>query len=170
MVAARTGLLPLDATLGGGLPTGITEITGGPSTGKTALAGQIIAHNQRAGKVVGIVAAERIDPDYFYNLGITLEYLPVLPIWEIIPFLKTFKNSLVVVDSLSALQPDIDSDENWNEHALNLLTQINNALRPKGCLSPEVHPSSEHQEEHPGATSSVPRVGVVHGSWGPSDN
>lgn len=89
--------------------------------------------------MVGIVAAERIDPDYFNNLGVVLEYLPVLPIWEVTSFLRHFKNSMVVVDSLSAIQPDIESDENWNEHVFSLLKTVNDALRPGNSLVVVTH-------------------------------
>jgi hypothetical protein len=84
----------------------LTEIFGVPSTGKTALIGQITAHNQRRENFcVAVLPSEVMDQDYFSNLGVSLDSLPVLGRKDISSFLRDFENSLLVIDSLTALVP-----------------------------------------------------------------
>jgi hypothetical protein len=67
-----TGIVSLDAALGGGLPRGrVVELTGRRSTGRTGLACAIAAHATRQGTVVGWVdPADALDPDTMVATGI----------------------------------------------------------------------------------------------------
>jgi RecA/RadA recombinase len=69
-----TGLGPLDAALGGGLPRGrITELAGACSTGRTGLACAIAGRTTRAGETIAWVDPEdALDPEAAAAAGIDL--------------------------------------------------------------------------------------------------
>lgn len=130
--AARTGVPSLDLNLGGGLPTGITEIFGSDSSGKTALVGQIAAHNQRAGRQVAWVASEKIDPSYLDRLGVIRKYLPIIPATDVSEFLRAFDRAVVVLDSLTAVRlPDV---VDWNAFVYEYLLGLRRGIRPGQCV------------------------------------
>lgn len=70
-----TGLPPLDALLGGGLPRGrLSEIAGKPGAGRTALACAIAAAATARGEIVGWVDPEdALDPETAATAGLHLE-------------------------------------------------------------------------------------------------
>jgi len=70
-----TRLAPLDDLLDGGLPRGrLSELAGGRSTGRTALACAIAAGATRAGEIVGWIDPEdALDPDAAAAAGLVLE-------------------------------------------------------------------------------------------------
>lgn len=105
-LCVQSGIVSLDTILGGGFPFGFVEISGEPSTGKTALAAHIVAYQQRTGKCgIGWVRSEQLDKDYLRRLGVDLDDLPLLDPHVVPEFLRDFDRALVVVDSLSALSP-----------------------------------------------------------------
>lgn len=108
-----TGVLSLDVALGGGLPLNQwTEILGHESTGKTALALKIIAHQQaRDPEYFAVwVAAESLQEEYAESLGVDLGRVLVVysngmeEVYEIILKLAEERAfDAVVIDSLPAL-------------------------------------------------------------------
>jgi recombination protein RecA len=72
-----SGVAELDALLGGGIPRGgITEITGGSSTGKTTLAFSFLARLTAKGGVCAWVdVQDALDPETAAAHGVCLERL-----------------------------------------------------------------------------------------------
>src|SRR5213080_3033707 len=70
-----TGLAPLDAALGGGLPRGrISELAGARSTGRTGLASAIAANATRAGETIAWIDPEdAFDPETVAGAGIIFD-------------------------------------------------------------------------------------------------
>lgn len=69
-----TGVAPLDELLGGGLPRGhVSEIVGGPSSGRTALLHALLASATRRGEVAAVVdLADALDPPSLARAGVDL--------------------------------------------------------------------------------------------------
>lgn len=70
-----TGCLPLDAILGGGLPTGrITEIYGDQSSGKSLIAAQVAAVAQQEGHIVLYIDTESaVSIDIVKQVGVDID-------------------------------------------------------------------------------------------------
>lgn len=130
-IAAQTGIISLDLQLGGGFAPGLIEVYGKPSVGKTALAGQVIAHNQRRKDfAVALLPSEYVDTAYLRNLGVDLASLPVLKLDEVELFFQAFNKALVVIDSITSL---ISSDDN-NAALFDLLEQFKSYMAPEHCI------------------------------------
>jgi hypothetical protein len=69
-----TGIAALDELLGGGLPRGhLSEIAGGPSSGRTALLHALLASATRRGEVAAVVdVADALDPPSLARAGADL--------------------------------------------------------------------------------------------------
>jgi hypothetical protein len=69
-----SGIAPLDALLGGGLPRGhLSEIVGGPSSGRTALLHALLASATRRGEVTAVVdLGDALDPPSLARAGADL--------------------------------------------------------------------------------------------------
>jgi recombination protein RecA len=116
--AIATGFAALDSALGGGgLPRGrIVELFGPPSSGKTTLALQVVAHLQKNGATAGWIDAEHtFDPSYASALGVTIERLPVAQPDSAEQALEIARQlalsgavDLLVVDSAAALVPRLE--------------------------------------------------------------
>lgn len=74
---APTGVAPVDALLGGGLPVGaISELIGQPSSGRTSLAHSFIAHRMGSDQVCAWVDAhDAFDPESAAACGVQLHRL-----------------------------------------------------------------------------------------------
>jgi hypothetical protein len=70
-----TGIAPLDGLLGGGWPRGhVSEIAGGPSSGRTALLHAALAAATRCGEVVALIdVPDTLDPTSLARAGAALE-------------------------------------------------------------------------------------------------
>ncbi|MEM6971948.1 MAG: recombinase RecA [Pseudomonadota bacterium] len=113
--ATSTGSLGLDIALGiGGVPKGrIIEIYGPESSGKTTLALQTVAEEQKKGGICAFVDAEHaLDPVYAKKLGVDVDNLLIsqpdageqaLEITDTL--VRSGAVSMVVVDSVAALTP-----------------------------------------------------------------
>jgi len=130
--ALRTGILSLDMALGGGLASGIVELHGDESTGKTALLGYLIGAAQRRQFATALCPTEYLDIPYLEDLGVDPKLLAIIrgSIGSVQPLARDFLCSdfrLLAVDSLTALRPADESYENWNEevfHFLSLLSSV----------------------------------------------
>ena len=115
-----SGCLSLDIALGvGGYPRGrIIEIYGPESSGKTTFALQAIAEHQKAGGRAAFIDAEHaLDPVYAERLGVNIDELllsqpdtgeQALEICEAL--VRSEALSIVVIDSVAALVPEIDGE------------------------------------------------------------
>jgi hypothetical protein len=70
-----TGIAPLDALLDGGLPRGyLSEIVGGPSSGRTTLLHALLASATRRGEVAAVIdPLDTLDPPSLARAGVDLE-------------------------------------------------------------------------------------------------
>lgn len=124
-VSTSTGVVSLDGALGGGLPSGATEIYGPASSGKTSLLFEIIATAQRSGWVAALCPSEYLDIPYMRHLGVDLNSLVLLTgntgEWILdgaIQFIETHEGLangvLLAIDSATGLRPENDEFGNWN--------------------------------------------------------
>jgi RecA/RadA recombinase len=125
-VATQTGIISLDLCLGGGLSSGVTEIYGEESVGKTGVIGRVIARSQQLGKWVMLCSSEFLDIPYLQRMGVDMENLAVArgPMEYMQEMAARFLESpgrVVAVDSLSAMQPLNVDPQSWNEAAYDLL-------------------------------------------------
>jgi recombination protein RecA len=118
-VACRTGVLSLDAALGGGFPSGAIEVFGEESVGKTTLIGHTIARAQDDEKDVILAPSEYLDLPYLKNLGVDLDKLLILTgsgeryLEAMLSLLSQKKNLILIVDSATAIRPEVDEYDNW---------------------------------------------------------
>ena len=135
-----TGSLTLDMALGiGGYPKGrIIEIYGPESSGKTTLTLHAIAEVQKQGGTAAFIDAEHaIDPVYAKNLGVNIDELILsqpdsgeqgLEIAETL--VRSGAIDLVVVDSVSALVPQVELDGEMADQQMGLQARLmSKALR-----------------------------------------
>lgn len=128
----RTGVPPLDETLGGGLPEGrIIEIYGPESSGKTTLALHCLANAQKEGDIAFLDMEHALDPDYAQTLGVDTDKMyfaqpscaeEVLEITEML--LKTEKFKMIVIDSVAAMVPKAELDGDMGEMKMGLHARL----------------------------------------------
>ena len=113
-----TGFPALDRTLGaGGFPRGaISELLGPPSSGKTTLALQWVAHLQASALTAAWIDADHtFDPAYAASLGVAIKGLPLACPQSAEEALEITRSLVlsgavdaVVIDSAAALTPQIE--------------------------------------------------------------
>ena len=134
-LSSSTGIISLDFMLGGGLPSGVTEISGEESTGKTTLLATIAAAAQSRGFMVGLCQTEYWDPRLWGDLGVDLADLLMLPTGteDLMRLLGDFlpePRSMVLVDSLTSLRP---LDAFWGQVVLEFVERARNCLGDESC-------------------------------------
>src|SRR5205809_5248944 len=129
-----TGSISFDAALGiGGFPRGrVVEIFWPESSGKTTVALQVIAQEQKAGGMAAFVDAEHaLDAQYAQKLGVELENLLVsqpdngeqaLEIVEVL--VRSNSVDVVVVDSVAALVPKAEIEGEMGEAEMGLQARL----------------------------------------------
>lgn len=132
--AIPTGSLALDCALGvGGYPKGrIIEIFGPESSGKSTLCLHAVAESQKQGGVCAYIDAEHaIDPLYAQNLGVDIDNLILsqpdsgeqgLAIAETL--IRSKAVSLVIVDSVAALVPQVELDGEMGDNSVGLQARM----------------------------------------------
>ena len=142
-----SGSLAINKALGiGGWPKGrIIEIYGPESSGKTTIALHAIAEVQKQGGIAAFIDAEHsIDPIYAKNLGIDIDKLILSQpdsgeqALEIVDCLaKTGAIDLIVVDSVAALVPEAELQEEMKDQVIGAQARLmSKALRKiTGSLS-----------------------------------
>src|SRR5215216_3559872 len=138
--AIPTGAISIDFALGvGGVPRGrVVEIFGPESSGKTALALQVIAEAQKLGGMAAFVDAEHaLDAAYAQKLGVDVDNLLVsqpdngeqaLEIVEVL--IRSGGVDVVVVDSVAALVPKAEIEGEMGEAQMGLQARLmSQALR-----------------------------------------
>jgi len=129
-----TGILPLDIALGvGGIPRGrIIEVYGPESSGKTTVTLHMIAEAQKAGGIAAFIDAEHaLDPEYAKRLGVNIEELLISQpdtgeqALEIVDALvHSGAVDLIVVDSVAALVPKSEIDEDMGSSHVGLQARL----------------------------------------------
>ena len=128
-----SGFPSLDAALGGGFPRrGMVELFGPPSSGKTTLALQAVAHLQKDAMGAAWIDADgTFDPAWASALGVDIARLAVArPAWaeqalEIArQLVLTGAVDLVVIDSAAALVPKLELDTPLGESGPGLQSRI----------------------------------------------
>jgi recombination protein RecA len=139
-MSTSTGIIRLDAALGGRLPTGAVEIYGEASTGKTTLLYEIIATAQKSGMQVALCPTEYLDIPYMGVFGIDLDSLVLITgnsgegvLGSALEFLDR-PNSLVALDSATNLRPSVDSPGRWIWMLDTFLEQALHKLHPGSCV------------------------------------
>jgi recombination protein RecA len=128
-----TGFAALDRALAGGLPRGcITELFGGPSSGKTTPALLAVACAQRNGLSAAWIDAERsFDPAYALHRDVNLERLPVArpdTAEESLEIARQLAASggidLLTLDSAAALTPALELEIGLGDGSVGLQSRI----------------------------------------------
>lgn len=139
-IGAQTGILSLDLALGGGLASGLVEISGKDSVGKTALLGRIIAETQSNGRPVALVVGDYLDIPYLENLGVYGEDLVLFksadPDLEelMVGFLNHAPKAVLTIDSLNGIRPEVEDPGAWNELMLYLLDKLRQSMPVDACM------------------------------------
>lgn len=134
----KTGLLPLDEILGGGLPYGrITLVKGDESSGKTLLCQYIFKAAQAEGLPCAFVDVEQtFDPDWFQLTGVDVSKLIVsVPgggedALDTVCALVEAGVKVVALDSIAALVPVFEAEELVSKNTMGAQARLlNKGLR-----------------------------------------
>lgn len=128
-----SGSMGVDIALGGGLPRGrIVEIYGPEASGKTTMTLHAIAEAQRLGGMAAFIDAEHaLDPEYATALGVNMEDLVISQPnsgEEALEIAQTLVKSnafdVIVVDSVAALVPQVEIDNEMGKHQPGLQAKL----------------------------------------------
>jgi recombination protein RecA len=169
-----TGLLAVDAALGGGwVANQFNGIIGEYSSGKSAIAMASIAYNQALdpGFTAVWVAAEEFVGDWAEANGMDLSRLLLIEsnvmeeVYEtVLKLLETHEVDLIVIDSLPALVPKSEDEKDVEEFTIGLGARINNKFFRKGHKSTK---RSLVEEQRPCTVVLINQwreaIGVMHG-------
>lgn len=117
----------------GGLPDGrIIEIFGPESSGKTTIALEFIAEEQKAGNLAAFVDAEHaLDPNYAAKLGVDVNLLQVAQpdsgeqaLETVEALVRSRAVSIVVIDSVAALVPQAELDGEMGDAHMGLQARL----------------------------------------------
>lgn len=128
-----TGIMRLDAAIGGGIPRGrITELYGKEAGGKTTLALHTVARAQRAGLNVAYLDMEQtLDPTYMATLGVNWDALILSQpdyaeqVFEVMEKLATTGEvGLIVVDSVAAMSPRQEAEGDYGDANVGSIARV----------------------------------------------
>jgi recombination protein RecA len=128
-----TGVMKLDAAIGGGIPRGrITEIWGPEGSGKTTVALHTVARAQRAGLNVAYLDMEQaLDPSYMKTLGVDWDSLILSQpdtaeqVFEVMDKLaSTGDVALIVVDSVAAMSPRQEAEGDYGDANVGSIARV----------------------------------------------
>lgn len=135
-LALRTEIASLDSGLGGGLISGVAEVFGEESVGKTALTGAMMRAAQNQGKLVVLVAGEYLDGPYLQMMGVDLwNVITVRGRWatpvlkSVAGLLESQDNVSLFIDSATALRPSDDYPGAWMKTMYEWVSDLPNVLR-----------------------------------------
>lgn len=120
--STSSGVVSLDAALGGCLPSGAVEIYGGPSSGKTTLVNEIIATAQKSDMLVALCPSEYLDIPYMRGHGVDLNSLILITgncgedvLEGALDFFAAHRDAptVLAIDSATSLRPEHDDPGNW---------------------------------------------------------
>jgi len=135
-----SGSASLDEALGGGIPEGrITEVYGSESSGKSTLVYHIVGEYQKKypDEVCAIIDAEHtLDPQYVKNIGVKVDELLINQpdtgeqALGILRELLSQGVKLIVVDSIAALVPEVEKENEIGKQTVGLQARLlSSALR-----------------------------------------
>lgn len=135
MPSIPTGIatLDLDVIGTGGFPRGrIIELYGPESGGKTTLALETVAEEQRTGALCAYVDAEHaLDPNYMEQLGVNVDELVVSQpdsgeqaLETVEALVESGTVTLIVVDSVAALVPQAELDGDMGDSHMGLQARM----------------------------------------------
>jgi len=134
-----TGIKSLDEALGGGFPIGmITELYGIESGGKSTIVAKLIANAQKQGLVCAYIDAEKaLEEVWLKKLGVNIDTLlhnQLTDADRVFDVTKMLVQSagvkLLVVDSIAALTPSSEIEEDMQKLSMAKLAKIvNKGLR-----------------------------------------
>ena len=137
-ISMQTRVPRLDLALYGGLPSGVTEIFGPESCGKTAMMGALLAAAQQQGKETALCATEDLDIEYWGKLGVDTSNLVMLEaecaedaVDMALDFVRG-KDRMIGIDSITALRTKdsegtaLDDFIAWR-HLIAEMLQVSNA-------------------------------------------
>lgn len=145
-----TGILPFDASIGGGFARGrVYELYGPEGSGKTTVALEAIASGQRLGGIGGYIDAEHaLDRLRSAQIGVDLNMMPVWqPDWgeQALDIAYDVVNGgtvdVLVIDSVAALVPKVELDGEMGDQQMGLharmigkgIRKLKAATRRTGC-------------------------------------
>ena len=128
-----SGIISIDAMLGGGIPKGrIIEVYGPESGGKTTLALTMVSEIQKHGGIAAFIDAEHaLDPVYAKNIGVDVDNLYVsqpdcgeqaLEIAE--TMIRSGAVDIVVIDSVAALVPKAELEGDMGDAHVGLQARL----------------------------------------------
>jgi len=142
--STSTGIISLDAALGGKLTSGAVEVFGGPSSGKSTLLYEIIATAQSSGFTAALCPSEHLDITYLRKFGIDLDNLILVTgncgestLEGAMDFLDAHQDvrSLLAFDSATGLRPEKDDPGEWLVLWDTFLeTALEAPLHPSTCM------------------------------------
>jgi len=140
--STSTGIVSLDAALGGRLPSGAVEIFGEASSGKTTLLFDIIAAAQRSGMLVALCPSEYLDIPYMRKFGVDLNSLILITgnygedvLEGALHFLHTHRvPTLLALDSATGIRPEDDQPGMWMSMIDHFLSSALEALPNGSCV------------------------------------
>lgn len=127
------GIPQLDLAIGGGVPMGrVTMLIGDQSSGKTFLSQQLMRSALRMNlSVVYYNAEKKADPVWFARTGVDISRIIVIngniaeEVYASMRELVENKVGLIVVDSLAALVPISENDEEVGQQTMGLQARVN---------------------------------------------
>jgi hypothetical protein len=118
-ISYPTGIPSLDGVLGGGVPSGLTEIYGVEGAGKSTLVFEMIRSAQSLNLEVALATGEYWDSVRARKLGVDLEKLTIIrgsdgeQVLEVCASFVEDRRRALFVDSLTSLRPEVDEFDNW---------------------------------------------------------
>lgn len=138
-VATCTGIPSLDLALGG-MASGVIEIYGEESTGKTTLLGATISRAQKVDMGVALLPTEFFDEPYFRAMGVDIDKLIMVrsSCWEdayqpLYDFLNQGDRLLLAIDSATGLRPKKEGDD-WAAKVLKFIHEAQQYMGPRSCV------------------------------------
>ena len=116
-----TGIDSVDELLSGGLPDGIVDIYGEPSSGKSAFGACLIKQAASEGRPVVLVHTTPLDKDRYLELAVPGDTtLATAPDWKTLgdvfsEVIRNTENLLLVVDSASALEASVNTERSLSK-------------------------------------------------------
>lgn len=140
--STSTGVISLDAALGGKLPSGAVEIFGESSSGKTTLLYDIIAAAQASGMLAALCQSEYLDIPYMRRFGVDLNSLSLITgnhgedvLDGALHFLSRHKvPTLLALDSATSIRPKDDHPGNWMVMIDSFLSTVHDNLPAGSCV------------------------------------
>jgi RecA/RadA recombinase len=118
-LAYSTGIPSLDSALGGGIPSGLTEIYGAEGVGKSTLVFEMIRSAQQVNLEVALATGEYLDVVRAQNLGVDLSRLTLIrgssgeDVLDVCVSFVAEDRRALFIDSLTSVRPKIDEFNEW---------------------------------------------------------